>query len=89
MICSFNRKQLLVDTDPQELMRVKQILDANGIEYEIKTTTSDNVLARHFNAKAAAHMYRPYSDMDQQSYVYYLHVRRRDLKKAKALIIRK
>ena len=89
MICFLNRKQLLVDTDAKELMRVKQVLDANGIAYEVKTTTSDNVLARHFNAKAASHMYRPYSDMEQQSYVYYLSVRRRDFPKANALISRK
>jgi len=89
MIWFLNRKQLLVDTDSRELMRVKQILDANGIAYEVKTTTSDNVLSRNFNAKAAAHLYRSYSDMAQQSYVYFLYVRRRDHKKAQALISRK
>ena len=48
------RKRLLLDTDPQELARVKLVLDKHGIEYEVKTTVSDNALSRQFNAAAAA-----------------------------------
>lgn len=89
MIWFLNRKQLLVDTSAQELMRVRQILDAGGIAYEVKTTASDNVLSRNFNAKAASHLYRAYSDMERQSYVYYLYVRRRDFKTAQILLSHK
>lgn len=89
MIWFLNRKQLLVDTSAQELMRARQILDAGGIAYEVKTTTSDNVLSRNFNAKAASHLYRAYSDMERQSYVYYLYVRRRDFKTAQVLLSHK
>lgn len=79
------RKQLIVDTDSQELMRVKQILDANGIPYDVKTTVGENVLSRNFNAKAASFRYMAYSDTSRQSYVYYLYVRRRDYARAKEL----
>ena len=50
MICFLNKKNVLIDSDPQMLARAKQILDQNRIEYEVKTTTSDNVLSRNFNA---------------------------------------
>ena len=63
------RKRLMMDTDPQELARVKQILDKNGIKYEVKTTVSDNVLSRSFNAKAAETVRTTYSAMETQTYL--------------------
>ena len=82
----FFRKNLLIDTDAAELMRVKQILDAHQIRYNVKTTLAENVLARNFNAKAAERYAFRYSAASAQSYVYYLSVNRRDYKRAKDLI---
>lgn len=86
MICFLNKKNVLIDSDPQMLARAKQILDQNRIEYEVKTTTSDNVLSRNFNAKAAQYRFTSYDQMARQSYVYYLYVRRKDYEKTKKLI---
>jgi len=83
MIHILNQKRLLLDTDPQELARVKEIMKQHDIEFYVKTTTSDNVLSRNFNARAAAGQVRTYSIMSRQSYVYYLYVRRRDYAHAK------
>jgi len=55
----------------------------NGIEFYVKTTVSDNVLSRSFNAKAAERLVRTYSTMETQSYIYYLYVCRRDYARAK------
>ena len=68
------RKKLLLDTDAQELARVKLILDKHGIKYEVKTTVSENVISRRFNANAAVYTKGAYSDMAAQSYVYQLFV---------------
>ena len=78
-------KQLLLDSDPMELARVKAILDKNGIPYEVKTTVSDNVLSRSFNAAAAAQVRFGYSDMARQSYVYRLSVARKNYAQARKL----
>ena len=83
MITFFNQKRLLLDSDPQELARVKEALKQSGIAFYVKTTVSDNVLSRSFNAKAAERLVRTYSTMDAQSYVYYLYVRRRDFAQAR------
>lgn len=83
MITFLNQKRLLLDSDPQELARVKEALKQNGIAFYIKTTVSDNVLSRSFNAKAAERLVRTYSTMDTQSYIYYLYVRRRDYARAR------
>ena len=80
------RKRLMMDTNPQELARVKQILDQNGIRYEVKTSVSENVISRGFNAKAAQKMWRSYSDMEQQSYLYQLFVKPGDYAKASRLV---
>ena len=83
MITVLNQKRLLLDTDPQELARVKETLKRHNIEFYVKTTVSDNVLSRSFNAKAAERLVRTYSTMETQTYVYYLYVRRRDYARAK------
>ena len=77
------RKRLMIDTNAQELARVKTVLDKNGIKYEVKTTVTDNVLSRSFNAKAAATHRTAYSAMDTQSYIYQLFVKPGDHAKAR------
>ena len=83
MITFLNQKRLLLDSDPQELARVKEALKQNGIEFYVKTTMSDNVLSRSFNAKAAERLVRTYNTMETQAYVYYLYVRRQDYTRAR------
>ncbi|MBQ7000837.1 MAG: hypothetical protein IJN67_07300 [Oscillospiraceae bacterium] len=80
------RKRLMMDTNAQELARVKQILDKNGIRYEVKTTVSDNVLSRSFNAKAAETVRTTYSAMATQTYLYQLFVKPGDHARAKKLV---
>ena len=81
----FFPKRLLLDTDPQELARVKLILDRNKIPYEVKTTVSDNAMSRRFNAAAAMQVRAGYSSMDTQSYVYRLYVARKDYSRARQI----
>ena len=78
-------KQLMLDTDPMELARVKSVLSQNGIPYEVKTTVADNALSRSFNVAAGMKWRTGYADMAQQSYVYKLSVARRDYGRARAL----
>lgn len=77
------RRQLVLDTDPQEIARVKLLLDKAGIPYETKTTVSDNAMSRSFNAAAAIQVRQGYSSMDTQSYVYKLYVPAKDYDRAK------
>lgn len=81
----FFRKRLFLDTDAMEFARIKDVLEQNGIRYEVKTTVGENVLTRRFNSAAAAHLWQPYSKMSAQTYVYYIYVKASDYKKAKAL----
>lgn len=86
MVTIWNRKRLMLDTDPQELARAKEALKRNGIEFHVKTTVSENVLSRSFNAKAAERLVRTYSTMETQTYIYYLYVRRRDFARARKAV---
>ncbi len=82
----FFRRQLVLDTDPQEIARVKLLLDKAGIPYEAKTTVSDNAMSRSFNAAAAIQVRQGYSAMDRQSYVYKLYVPVKDYDRAKKAV---
>ena len=66
------RKQVFVDSDPQALANAKAILQENHIEFEVKTTVSENVLSRNFNAKAAQYRFEAYDKVSTQSYLYYI-----------------
>ena len=84
MITFLNQKRLLLDTDPQELARVKETLKRHNIEFYVKTTVAVNALGRHFNTAAGQrYVNMGYQDLTNQSYVYYLYVRRRDYARAK------
>lgn len=80
------RKRVLLDSDPQELARVKMLLDRAGIKYDVKTTVSDNVLSRNFNAVAAKKWNYAYSATENQSYLYQVFVSPRDYAAAKKAI---
>ena len=67
---------------------MKQILEAAGIRYSVKTTLSENVLSRNLNARSAQYRYAAYSDVSRQSYLYHLYVARRDHARALELIRR-
>lgn len=86
MIHIFNRKRLLLDTDPQELARVKACLDKAEISYEVKTTMSDNVLSRNVNAAASMRYVTAYRAAQNQVYLYQVFVRRKDFAAAKKLV---
>ena len=83
------RKRLFLDTDAMEFARIKSVLQANNIKFEVKTTCSENLIARRFNAAAANYYRASYSDFSTQTYVYYIYVRPSDYKKAKALAFSK
>ena len=42
------RKRLFLDTDAAEFARIKDILAQNGIKFDVKTTCSENLIARKF-----------------------------------------
>lgn len=79
------RKRIFLDTNAMEFARIKALLAQNGIKYEVKTTMSDNVLSRQFNAVAAAHLREAYDKFSAQVYVYSIYVRPADYHKARAL----
>lgn len=85
----FFRKRIFLDTNAMEFARIKALLQENGIKYEVKTTVSEGVLARQFNAAAAVHIRQGYSNFSTQTYVYSIYVKPSDFKKAKALAFSK
>ena len=66
------RKRVLLDSDPQELARVKMLLDRAGIKYD--------------NAVAAKKWNYAYSATGNQSYLYQVFVAPRDHAAAKKAI---
>ena len=80
------RKRVLLDSDPQELARVKTLLKQAGIKFDVKTTVSDNVLSRNFNAVAAKKLNYAYSATENHSYLYQVFVSPGDYAAAKKAI---
>ena len=89
MLHILNRKRILLDTDPQELARVKQRLDLAGIRYGVKTTVSDNVMSRTANASSAKYYNAAYSATQTQTYLYQVFVHRKDYAAAKKAVTQK
>ena len=69
MITILNRKELMTDSSPEELARVKEALKAKDIEFEVRTLRSRANLA--FSR-----------DRQNISFVYRLYVRRCDYDRA-------
>ena len=82
----FLRKRLFLDTNAVEFARIKDILARNGIQYDVKTTVSENAMTRKFNSAAAAHLRQSYSDFSTQVYLYHIYVKRSDYERAKAVV---
>ena len=76
------RKRLFLDTNAMEFAQIKDLLIQNGIKYDAKTTMSENLISRRFNAAAAEHLRQSYYNFSTQNYLY---VRPSDYKKAKQL----
>ncbi len=85
----FQKKKLFVGSDAMEFARVKSVLEQNHIQYDVKTTATENVLSRNFNAKAAERMFQPYSKFSVQSFLYTIYVKKSDYAKAYELAFSK
>ena len=81
MIHLFNRRELTVTPDLQELRRVRDVLDSNHIAYKVKTSTS--------LGSSAVRDGRPGSTFGANAHtaaMYTIYVRRDDLEYAAHLI---
>lgn len=79
MINILNRKELMTDSSAEELARVKEVLKAEGIEYEVKTLSSRGVVGRAIDSSAYARANLSFGrDRQRVDFVYRLFVRRKD-----------
>ncbi|HRX13555.1 MAG TPA: hypothetical protein P5087_00830 [Eubacteriales bacterium] len=81
MVTIFNRRLLVKDSSGIELTRITNMLKKEKIQYNIKTVISRGAVGRVLEAKTYYGFNQPYSS--DQTYVYFLYVRKNDYEKAK------
>jgi hypothetical protein len=83
MITILNRKELMTDSSPEELARVKEALKAEDIEFEVRTLRSRGTIGNSMDAASYARANLAFSrDRQNISFVYRLYVRRCDYDRA-------
>ena len=83
MITMLNRKELMTDSSAEELARVKEVLKARDIEFEVKTIRSRGVIGNAIDSSAYARANLAFSrDRQNIDFVYKLYVRRKDFSAA-------
>ena len=83
MITIFNRKLLIKDSSAVELAHIKNLLKGEKIPYYLKTVNSRGVIGRALEVGTYYQLNQAYSS--DQTYVYFLYVRKKDYEKAKEL----
>ena len=81
MIHIFNRAELLSASNLEELSKVRDALDANGMDYKVKSKTTLGSSAVRNGRAGSTYGAVPMSDA-----MYTVYVRRDDLDRAKNLI---
>jgi hypothetical protein len=81
------KKRLAIDTSSEAIRRMTDILEENGIKYEIRTIRSRGSIGTALDAQAYARgNLAMYKGSSQPSMVYQLYVDRKDFERAKDLI---
>lgn len=83
MITVLNRKELLVTFSMDEQARARDILSANGIDYQVKTV---NPSARSYIGSSSRGRSGSFGINHDAAYQYYIYVHSKDYERAKHLI---
>ncbi|MBR0577342.1 hypothetical protein KCG48_13580 [Proteiniclasticum sp. BAD-10] len=87
MISFLNRKPLMSDTSAEELARVKDVLKASGIPFEVKTTRTRGTIGTILDVKVYQTYNKFYKNADAHNgFIYTVHVRRSDYAKARKAV---
>ena len=78
MMCLINRKELLMTASMERQANVRDVLEANGIEYRVRARRNTGGLSRSRTVMPGTKM--------ESMYQYYIYVKRSDYEKAKYLI---
>ena len=80
-------KRLILDTSSETIRRVTSILDENKIKYTLKTIRPRGAIGTGMDARSYAQSnIAMYKGSAQPSFVYSIHVNRKDYEKAYGLI---
>lgn len=80
-------KKLVTDVDPIEIKRVEDILNANQIQYRIKSSSLRGAFGRYYDSRTYKTIVMPlYIDAQRPTISYEIYVRRKDFEKANKLI---
>ena len=91
MITVFNRALLFVDANSEAAASVWSVLEANGIEYEMRTKQNVSTLRKAVQFRSSMGPGSGYGGMsasyftDTPDYVYIIYVKKRDLPKAREI----
>lgn len=87
MITIFNRKILAKDSSPEEIARIKLILQQNDIPFESFGKRSRSIIGTNIDVGVYQKFNMPYREHDTHvTFTYHIYVKRRDYDKAYALV---
>ena len=87
MIFFFNRKKNFTDSSPIELANTKSKLDKAGIKYIVNTIKFRGYTSRFQSVRTAAATNFASTQHDNVTYVYDLYVHRKDVERAKQVLL--
>lgn len=87
MICFLNRKKIFTDSSPTELANTKSKLDKAGIKYVVNTIKFNGYTSRYQSVRTAAAANFGMAVHDNPTYVYDLFVHRKDVERAKQVLL--
>ena len=81
------KKRIAVDTSSEEARRVTEILDANGIRYELRTKRPRGSIGTALDSRAyASGNISMYKGASQPLFIYMIYVKRKDFDRAHHLL---
>ncbi|MDY6845699.1 MAG: hypothetical protein SVP52_01010 [Chloroflexota bacterium] len=77
------KKRIVVDTSPEEIRRVTNLLDQHAIKYELRTKRTRGSIGTALDSRAYARSNMPmYKGASKPPVVYMVYVKRKDYKRA-------
>lgn len=84
---TFFKKKLCVDTSGEEIRRITNLLETNGIHYEIRTSRARGSIGAALDAGSYAQGNIPmYKEAPQQLFIYSIYVDRKAYALARKLV---
>lgn len=86
MVFLLNRKLLVIESDPQQVGHVKDVLQQAGIPYTIDPVRCSSAFGQARDSSMASQYGMRYNMFSTTAFIYKIYVRRRDFARARRVL---